>query len=407
MYGHCVSHALGEELYRNTPFSVSSHKGDQKITFRSQRGRSLPLNIFSRYPVRLEATLANVQAQFDAFHETIKLKSFGENQELREKRDIIRKKLEKQLPGVFEAHGETCPAFHFRDQGSYEMHTGTKPLDDDFDIDQGLYFEVSTDDYLDPIILKQRVHEALDGHTKDVRIRRPCVTVTYQRDGESLYHVDIAVYSDGSKNTDGKSRLAKGRLNSLMENRVWEVSDPERLTETIFARFTETDRRQFRHVVRYLKRWRDENFPSNGNAAPLGIGLTVATYDHLTPAYIDRFAGKTDDLKALRSVVDGMLGQFSLTWGSDAEQWVRRLTVKLPADPWSDLFVQMTDTQMERFESKLKQLQEALDAAEVAVDPVEASETLRKVLGSDFPVPAKQETAKYHAPAIVSSSNSA
>ncbi len=156
-----------------------------------------------------EVEMARVQKQFEEFHETIKLKRFGENEILREKRDIIRGKLKERLPGVFENHGEECPSFYFRDQGSYEMGTGTKPLNADYDIDQGLYFEVGTAAYPDPVVLKQRVHEAIKGHTKEVRIRRPCVTVFYEREDEPLYHVDIAVYSDAAENRDGKAWLCQ------------------------------------------------------------------------------------------------------------------------------------------------------------------------------------------------------
>lgn len=351
--------------------------------------------------------MANVQGQFEGFHEAIKLKRFEENQTLRDKRDIIRKKLRENLPGVFECHGEERRGFSFRDQGSYEMGTGVKPLDGDYDIDQGLYFEVGTDEYADPVVLKRRVHEALDGHTDDVHIRRPCVTVFYHRDGERIYHVDIAVYSVGSRNADGKARLAKGRENSAEEYRVWEVSGPQALADAIFSRFKGNDRDQFRRVVRYLKRWRDENFSEGGNASPLGIGLTVAAYDHLRPTYTDVFAGNADDLAALRALVRAILDRFTSVWDDKEQKLVRCLSVTLPVEPRSDLFAQMTNRQMGEFEDKLVALLEALDAANRAVDPVEACETLQRVFGLDFPVPKREETGKRHGPAIVSSSNSA
>lgn len=355
----------------------------------------------------LEVDMAKVQRQFEGFNDAIKLARFGENATLREKRDIIRRKLELRLPGVFAKYGEDCPKFSFRDQGSYEMGTGTKPLDGDYDIDQGLYFAVGTAEYPDPVVLKERVFEALDGHTDDVRIRRPCVTVTYQRDGEALYHVDIAIYSDESANTDGKPRLAKGRKHSTAEHRIWEVSNPQGLTDTIEARFTGLDRKQFRRTIRYLKRWRDENFTKGGGAAPLGIGLTVATYDHLVPTYFDAVAGKADDLGALRALVRAILNRFTFVWDTDAGKMVRRLTVTLPVEPWNALFAQMTAGQMEDFEARLTVLQTALDTAQAEIDPVVACETLRAVFGDAFPVPPKAATGKQLAPAIASSSSSA
>ena len=107
--------------------------------------------------------VAKVQTQFDKFHTAIRLARFGENKLLRDKRDILRNRLYERLPAVFEAHGEVCPEFYFRDQGSYELGTGVVPKDCDYDIDQGLYFKVSTDEYPDPVVLKLRVFEALEG----------------------------------------------------------------------------------------------------------------------------------------------------------------------------------------------------------------------------------------------------
>ena len=350
--------------------------------------------------------MADVQKQFNQFDEKIKLGRFDENVTLRDKRDIIREKLEANLPGVFEKHGEVCPEFKFYDQGSYDLGTGTKPLDGDFDIDQGLYFEISTDDYPDPVVLKKRVHEALDGHTRDVSIRRSCVTVQYQKEGEPVYHVDVAVYSEGSANSDGKSRLAKGREHSSSENRVWEVSKPRALKEKIREKFGEVDRRVFRRSVRFLKRWRDENFPRDGHAAPLGIGLTVATYDELQPAYLDYFAGKPDDLTTMRRLVEAVLSRFVDVWDDEEQKYVRRIYVYLPVEPGNELFSRMSNAQSEAFEVKLKKLQTALDEASSGVDPVEACKKLRSVFGDGFPVPNKEDTGQKRTKAISSSSES-
>ena len=132
--------------------------------------------------------MADVQSYFEQFNSTIRLGKFEENQTLREKRDIIRNKLWDNLPGVFEKHGETCPDFYFLDQGSYAMDTGVKPLDGDYDIDQGLYLLVSASTYDNPVVLKERVYEALFGHTNDVQLRRSCVTVFYSsKRTRSLY----------------------------------------------------------------------------------------------------------------------------------------------------------------------------------------------------------------------------
>lgn len=352
--------------------------------------------------------MANIQSQFEHFNDVIRLGRFEENAILREKRDIIRDKLKVNLPGVFEKYGETCPKFDFLDQGSYQMGTGTKPLDGDYDIDQGIYFFVSTAEYPDPVKLKERVHEALFGHTKDVQLRRSCVTVFYQCDGEPVYHVDLAIYSDKSCNPDGKSRHAKGKSNSDPENRVWEVSDPQLLSETIFSKVPDKeDRKQFRRIIRYWKRWKAINFTDGGASAPNGIGLTLLTYYHFQPRYADVFANKYNDLWAMRELVETVQANFQLVYDEKEQKYVERLIVRLPIEPWNDVFDRMTAKQMGEFKEKLITLKDALIYAEGVSDTVAACERLQGVFGQDFPVPKREETASSHPQAVASSGNSA
>jgi hypothetical protein len=65
--------------------------------------------------------MADVQAQFFAFHEMIKLRRFEENQTLRDKRDIIRRRLDERLPAVFARHREECPEYYFLDQAAMQQ----------------------------------------------------------------------------------------------------------------------------------------------------------------------------------------------------------------------------------------------------------------------------------------------
>lgn len=352
--------------------------------------------------------MVNLQKHFEQFNDTIKLKRFEGNQTLREKRDIVRNKLKDRLPQVLADHNEENIVPRFRDQGSYEMGTGIKPLSGDYDIDQGVYFDVSAEAYRDPVTLKQRVYEALEGHTQRVEIRRSCVTVFYQREGESLYHVDLAVYSDGSANADGKSKLAKGKVGSSEGNTFWEVSSPQKLSETILGKFDDSaERHQFRRIVRYLKRWRDRKFSADGNGKPSGIALTVAVYDLLQPVITDTFSGTADDLTALTNVVRSMINSFSFTISKETGNVVERLVVKLPIEPSGDLFERMTDNQMVTFKEKLESLLKSLESASELSEETEACKELRHQFGDDFPVPEKKEASRLHGRAIVSSSSSA
>lgn len=349
--------------------------------------------------------MASVQKYFDLFHEKIKLGRFNEEETLRDKRRIVRDKLVANLPKVFEKHKEKNLVPTFRDQGSYDMGTGIKPLDGDFDIDQGVYFEISIEDYPDPVVLKERVYEALNGHTKRVEIRRPCVTVFYQ-DG---YHVDLAVYSSASANADGKDYLAMGKAGSGEEYRFWQESDPMALTGKLFERFEDDDsgRKQYRRDTRFFKRWKDVNFKSSGNGAPRGIGLTINMHDYFEPRYQDTTSYKLDDLTALRDTVAAMLAGFEEKWVWSELKTVRRLKATLLVSPFNDVHEKMTSKQMETFEKKLTELRDALQEAIDEVDTRKACQILQGVFGDDFDVPEEKDTAKPTPPPVTTHSQSA
>lgn len=349
--------------------------------------------------------MADVQKHFEEFHDQIRLT--GENETLREKRDIILNKLKDKLKKLSEEDEAIVPTFSSLNRGSYAMGTGVVPIDQDYDIDVGLIFNICKDDYPDPVIVKQWVYDALEGHTDEVVIQQPCVTVHYHLGEEPAYHVDLAVYAhDGNLDS---LYLARGKPHSIPERRIWDPVDPKGLIALIRDHFDDTgQRKQFRRVVRYLKRWKDVKFSSEGNAAPIGIGITVAAYYWFTPkrTLVDRFANtyRDNDLLALQSFVNVMLQNFTLV-ACDGEA-VERLCVTLPVRPHNDLFEKMTNRQMSDFKEKLESLKQTLDEAQSEVDPVEACEKLQLQL-DEFPVPDPSETAQKRARAIVSSSSSA
>lgn len=341
--------------------------------------------------------MQHLQKQFDNFHDAIKLRRFEHNSTLREKRDIILSKLQDRLPDVFEEHDEELPDYDTEDLGSYAMGTGNKPVDQDFDIDQGIFFHVSKNE-CGPVILKERIHQALDGHTEDVEIRRSCVTIWYKRDSEAIYHVDLAVFADGG--LFGTPYIAKGRKTSGEEYRFWEKSDPVGLIEEVEDRFEGTDRAQFRRIVRYLKRWKDENFSSNGNQAPISVGLTVAAYRWMTNEYLDDAKTEPNDLSLLLGLVEKMLSEYRGPFND-------RLKVKLPVDPHNDLCGEMTNRQQEKLKERLERLRDALQEARDEPDPHSACQTLEEVFGDDFPVPEKDEIAEKQDKPYASSSTAA
>ena len=107
--------------------------------------------------------MAHLQTQFDDFHETIKLDD--ENETLREKRQIILDKLKSNI-------SKDAKSYTTFNQGSYAMHTGIKPINGEYDIDVGLWFEMSKDD-VKPVDAKLWAFNALENHTDSVVIKIP------------------------------------------------------------------------------------------------------------------------------------------------------------------------------------------------------------------------------------------
>ena len=321
--------------------------------------------------------MVNLQTEFINFHDKIKL-SFDDNAELRNKRDILLNKLRKNI-------SDDAPSFDDFSQGSYGMHTGVKPDNGDYDIDVGLRFSLSRDDYPDPVTVKQWVFDALDGHTQKVEIRRSCVTVTYQKNGEAAYHVDFACYAD----EDSNLYIGKGKKGSSEENRYWEKSDPLGLMDKMKSLFVdEDDRAQFRRIIRYMKKWKNKHFILSGNGTPTGIALTALAYDHFDPRYVNNQAtGKRsyDDFSALKEFVENVKGAFTEFYDSDSVLH-HKISQRLFVSPFNDLFSKMTQNQQDSFYDKISTLFSNLEKAEKQTKRSEACKIMVEIFGNDFPV---------------------
>ena len=267
-----------------------------------------------------------LQAQFKKFHETIRIKNLKEDEDsnyhLRQKRDMLINELRAYFDEKWKDNPEEKPRFEWFNQGSYSMGTGVIPLaENDFDIDIGLSFKVAKFDYPDPVTIKNLVYEALQNSFRTVEMRMPCVRVQYTKAGENRYHVDFAIYSDKECNGDEQTYIAKGKLYSASENRIWEVSCPRELKKKIDNKFSNvSEKKQFKRIIRYLKRWKDNTFASSGNSAPTGIALTALAYDWFQPDIsYDSFSSEviSNDLSALKNFISFAIAQKGLLDGYD------------------------------------------------------------------------------------------
>lgn len=351
--------------------------------------------------------MADIQNQIVEFDKNIRLSLATEEKTLSAKREIILGKLRDKF-AVMRTEKKKVPKFTDFNQGSYEMDTGIRPADGDYDIDVGLCFNCATAEYPNPVDLKILVADVLKGHTElGTEIRKSCVTVKYKVDGEQAFHVDLAIYGyDDPQGEPKRLFLAKGQRGSDEDNRWWEASDPRGLIEWVKNRFQDAERQQFLRVIRALKRWKTEKFKTDGQNAPSGIGLTVAAGEWFQPqVHYDAYERQTypNDLKAMRAFVDSMVNHFRWIGAKDDRSPLYRLSVPVPVAPRLDIFERMTDGQMTTFRERLIQLRERLDAVTSEPDIVRACQLMRQDFGEEFPVPDKKDTGRAGAKAVVSS----
>jgi len=326
-----------------------------------------------------------LQAQFEEFNKKIKM-DFDERAELATKRDI--------LLGILKENKD-LPSFEKFDQGSYAMFTGVEPLNKEYDIDVGLRFNINKADS-DPIDIKKIIYDSLKNHTEyGAEIKKPCVTVKYKKNGELAYHVDLVAYSYEDKDNKGSQLyLARGTNN---DNQEWEEADPLELIDLITNKFTDaSERDQYRRIIRYLKRWKNIKFSSNGHAEPPSIGITLLAYDKFEPKEYDwvEMKFKDNDLEALINFVEKIKDLFVWVGKNDQNEDLYRLEFYLPVKPNTDVFSKMTDIQMTNFRNKIIELYNALLEVKDETDIIEQCKKLRKIFGDDFLVPEKENESK-------------
>ena len=334
--------------------------------------------------------MINLQTQFNKFHDAIKV-DFDDTQLLRNKRDLIIDDLKYGLRLTL--FPEKSPKFQQFNQGSYDLGTGVKPLagkdceiDKDYDIDVGIVFNFSKNDY-SPVQVKELVSKALNTSSRTVEIKTSCVRVQHHLNQEKWFHVDLAIYSrDYDSRGNVIYHIAKGSAGSYEYEKVWELSEPFKFKKLLNLKIPDSsERAQFNRVVRYLKRWKDYNFDSVVAVMPTGIALTACCYHLFTPEKYNSYTTdanqpkfKFNDLKALQKVVNGIARMFT---------WNNHISVELPVEPYNDLFEKMSFSKIASMESKLVSLQKALFYAANETNYFDACMKLRQVFGDDFPLP--------------------
>ena len=318
--------------------------------------------------------MSSIQRKFTNFHNAIKLsREDNKYRDAREKDESIL----TALKVAFKEAG--YPVIESFIQGSLSTATAIKHSKNDFDIDRALVIDaVNAPD--DPVEVKKLVCSILEKRGfKHAKIKMPCVTADY---ASLNLHIDIVVY----RKRGDSYELAVGKRNSSNAIKKWSPSDPRGLinkindkSSYIYNGSSEDKLSQFKRLVRFMKRWRDEKFEDTVRKKVYSIGITVMLKEQFKPSLNED--GKPDDLQSLRDTVAAILNGGYFIPLVDGNYRVR---VDLPVMPVRNIFDGSSVATGTQFWNKLNAMLRKLDDALAEESMEKQCNILSELFGDDF-----------------------
>jgi hypothetical protein len=277
-----------------------------------------------------------------AYHDAEVTLKQPERTAMRDRRNSNRDRLKTRLT----ASGKPLPR-EFIKQGSYAMKTMVKDADNDYDIDDGVYFTRESLQDANGIDMKpEAARQMVCAALQDERFSRPpevktsCVRVFY----EEGYHVDLPVYRVVQTPFGERYELAAGdewRESRAADVEEWFADRNQTLSPD------ETNGRQFRRIVRMTKKFARSRKSWKSQVAP-GFTVTKLVEEHYR-------ANAAREDSALRDTMQAIYGR--LCWN---------LEVRHPVTPGTQLTSGPNDAGTTYLRDRLK---EALAKLEVLDDP--------------------------------------
>ena len=332
----------------------------------------------------------SLQTQFIKFHNKIKLgREDSAYKDAKNKDEGIRDALKIAFK---DAGYPVVDTFY---QGSMSTHTAITHPSEDFDIDRALVID-SSDAPDDPVEVKKLVIRVLENRGfKNAKIKKPCTTADY---ASLNLHIDITVYR---KNGD-QYQLAVGKANSGSNHREWSASAPKELicwinSKDAYYGSAEDKLSQYKRLVRYMKRWRDQKFSLDVGKKIFSIGLAVMLKEKFNSGFSDE--GKASDLQALRDTVNAVINGGYFHPQFDGQYQV---SVMLPTLPYRDIFEGSSTNTATQFRNKLISMRSKLDQALEETSLKKQCEIMRDLFGDEFEVAEDGEVTSSNRSAYIS-----
>ncbi|MCH5299857.1 MAG: hypothetical protein J1E56_00945 [Ruminococcus sp.] len=337
-----------------------------------------------------EIDLAYLDTEFNNFYDDICIHE--ESNELRAKRDMLKSDIEKYLPDELKELGIEVNKsdFRFINQGSYAISTTIKNPYGAIDLDYAVIIPIETEQYVDIPQIKKAVKKSLSHvYARTVRIKEPCVTVSYYENDKETIHIDFPIYASD----DYGVHLARGKEYSSEENYGWEDADPDGLNS--YFKEELNNKTGLRQIVRLIKKWKQEKYKNstNDNEVPPSVALTILACDN----YVE----EDHIISSLYETLKNIRDSFIVCQDENGNITSADISCDLPVTPYSDVFYKMrkSSSHLITFYNRLCADINNLNTAISLEDEHEAGKYVQKVLGDWFEVPEKQveETvAKYN-----------
>lgn len=322
--------------------------------------------------------MANTHALFQQYNQKIRLTD-EKRSILMVVRDSLRQRMKTNFMKLPEDTRKQLELY-FQSQGSIIMDTIITPSNDDFDLDDGVYFQGKVDDKDRPVpsIFHEWVIQAVDkDNTYEEILDKPtCVRVRYK----SGFHIDIPIYFVTDQYAPDLAHTKEGwMLSNPVEFIAWfeKIADSGFRKEFIYESLTYAEpfqkwlsdiRKadcQIRRIVRYLKSWAD----LDRKEMPCGIVMTILVANNIA-------LSERDDL-ALRDTLVNI------------KRYLQNNGTKCPrptSPEGEDLLASTSSKDKQHFLLMLDNIISIANKAINAPDEYAASALWNKVLGPRFPL---------------------
>jgi hypothetical protein len=340
--------------------------------------------------------MANCHDSFLQFNSKIRL-SEPNRQMLRSSRDLIRGRIDANFRKIADPskYGQSV---EFHSQGSYVMDTIITPIDEDFDLDDGVYFmgqlsrlqRPSTEQFHELVL---QLLKPIEDTIAKVIDKPTCIRVQTDRG----FHIDLPIYYAGDKNCPDLAHTVDGwMLSNPLEFIEWFEEKTKSgfqkgflLESRMFAAYNtwKEDIRnkdvQLRRLVRYLKAWAN----LRKGEMPSGIIMTILAANNFV-------LDNRDDIS------------FTATLENIRKTLEKDFVCRRPTTPkGDDLFAAYTNSQKEYFMTALRTFASAARQALDNPNPKEGCIKWQRHLGDRFPCQHMKDeipgSNTYRTPAIL------